>query len=190
MTFRLTVSFTRLPEYVRPYWELIETCIGPQLTRQWDNFWPRYKDKSAHVWVTSVLSRDVAPSDYGKVYYLTIQESLVEAGHSQRRPGLHVDSPGEVKIKASASSPSSEGLSKGNGSSHMWKGHHWGQGNAHYVDVGDSGDSDDWAEENDNYFVVYGGIFIASSVANSCKAWNCEVAPEAVKRYKVRPWGD
>ena len=140
--------------------------------------------------VMSILSRDVAPSDYGKVYYLTIQESLVEAGHSQRRPGLHVDSPGQVKIKPSASSPSSEGLSKGNGSSHMWNGHHWGQGNAHCVDVGDSRDSDDWAEENDNYFVVYGGIFIASSVANSCRAWNCEVAPEAVRRYKVRPWGD
>ena len=39
-------------------------------------------------------------SDLGKVYYLTVQESSVEAGQSQRRPGLHVDRPGQVKMKS------------------------------------------------------------------------------------------
>lgn len=33
-----------------------------------------------------------------KVCYLTIHESLVKAGESQRRPGLHTDSPGELRV--------------------------------------------------------------------------------------------
>ena len=159
---------TRLPEYVRPYWSLIESCIGPQLNRRWDSIWPS----------------SVAPSDYGKVYYLTIQESLVEAGSSQRRPGLHVDSPGRVKIKP-GDSLGGRVLSEGSGSGHRWDGHHWGQGNAHLVQEhshAGSLEQADIMDENDNYFVVYGGIFIASSVANSSRVWDCEVAPEAVGR--------
>ena len=123
--------------------------------------------------------RDLAPSDHGKVYYLTIQESLVSAGESQRRPGLHVDSPGQVKVRPG---PGSHPLTEGGGSGHKWEGHHWGQGNAHYVGNIRQDSSQDWEEDNDNFFVVYGGIFIASSVANSCRAWNCEVAPAAVGR--------
>ena len=45
------------------------------------------------------LCRKNHPSDFGKVYYLTIQETMVKAGTSQRRPGLHVDSPGRVRFK-------------------------------------------------------------------------------------------
>ena len=49
----------------------------------------------------SFVSRQQYPSDLGKIYYLTIQENMVKSGKSQRRPGLHVDSPGAVKIKSS-----------------------------------------------------------------------------------------
>ena len=65
-------------------------------------------------------------------------------------------------------------------------GHHWGQGNAHFVEeiknVDNLEDEENLEDENDNFFVVYGGIYIASSVANSSRAWNCEVAPSAVGR--------
>ena len=45
------------------------------------------------------------PSEIGKVNFLTIQESWVKTGTTQRRPGLHVDSPGKVKIKNEESKP-------------------------------------------------------------------------------------
>ena len=141
------------------------------------NTWEHFLPQSSQT-----RSRNVT-SDYGKVYYLTIHESLVEAGTSQRRPGLHVDSPGRVKIKHQEE-PGQE-LSQGRGSGHKWEGHHWGEGNAHYAQEirNNTPEEDEEAEvEHENYFVVYGGIFLACSVSNSSRAWNCEVDPEAVGR--------
>ena len=37
-------------------------------------------------------------SSIDKVCFLTVQESFVENGASQRRPGVHVDCPGSVKF--------------------------------------------------------------------------------------------
>ena len=56
-------------------------------------------------------------------------EGWVGAGESQRRPGLHVDSPGEVKIKNEAF----EKLIEGQGDSQAYGGHHWGLGCCHYI---------------------------------------------------------
>lgn len=36
--------------------------------------------------------------DCGKICYLTIDESFVDEGHSQRRPGLHIESPGMIAV--------------------------------------------------------------------------------------------
>ena len=105
----------------------------------------------------------------------------MEAGTSQRRPGLHVDSPGRVKIKDQEDL--GQELREGRGSGHRWEGHHWGEGNAHFAEEIKSSDETEGEEaEDENYFVVYGGIFLASSVSNSSRAWNCEVTPEAVGR--------
>ena len=71
-------------------------------------------------------------TDLGKVYYLTIQETWVEPGDSQRRPGLHVDSPGKVKIKGEDLTQELN-QNKGNGKSQEYTGHCWGNGCAHYV---------------------------------------------------------
>ena len=78
-----TFQACKLPEYLEPYWDLINICIGHHSDREHHHIWNRRE----------------YPSDIGKVYYLTIQESSVKPGKSQRRPGLHVDSPGMVKIK-------------------------------------------------------------------------------------------
>jgi len=85
MPFVVGSSFKacRLPKYVRPYWELILACIGPELNKEAEPWWPKTSD----------------PSDLGKVYFLTIQESHVEAGQAQRRPGVHVDSAGKVIVR-------------------------------------------------------------------------------------------
>ena len=105
----------------------------------------------------------------------------MEAGTSQRRPGLHVDSPGQVKIKDQEDL--GQELREGRGSGHRWEGHHWGEGNAHFAEEIKSSDETEGEEaEDENYFVVYGGIFLACSVSNSSRAWNCEVTPEAVGR--------
>ena len=74
----------KLPDYLQNYWPLIEACLRPQYERRYWHLWPKSK----------------IPSDIGKVYYLTIQESWVEPGNSQRRPGLHVDSPGSAASRS------------------------------------------------------------------------------------------
>ena len=39
--------------------------------------------------------------DLNKIFYLTIDEGLVKAGQSQRRPGIHTDNSGPLKLKNS-----------------------------------------------------------------------------------------
>ena len=78
-----TFEACKLPENIRPYWPMIESCLKPEINRVWCHIWPTRK----------------IPSEVGKVNYLTIQESWVEEASTQRRPGLHVDMPGVVKFK-------------------------------------------------------------------------------------------
>merc|ERR1711972_139009 len=52
----------------------------------------------AHYWPLIQKCQDVMdPDEVGKIGYLTIHESLVEKGNSQRRPGLHVETPGNLR---------------------------------------------------------------------------------------------
>ena len=105
------------------------------------------------------MFRSTLGSDLGRVYYLTIDESFVEAESSQRRPGLHVDSPGDVKVRS------------GRGAGHTYYGHHWGRGGAHLTGVN--------PEVNT---ILYGGIYLASNMANTTRVWNCGVDPEVVRK--------
>ncbi|GAQ81043.1 hypothetical protein KFL_000690220 [Klebsormidium nitens] len=57
-----------LPAYCRQYYKFIEMC-----------------------------KRAALPAKFNQVAYLTIHESLVPIGESQRRPGLHVERPGEIR---------------------------------------------------------------------------------------------
>lgn len=108
-------------------------------------------------------------SDLGKVYYLTVQESSVEAGQSQRRPGLHVDRPGQLKIRPESAWA---GLSRGRGCNHSYVGHGWGRGCAHMAGI----------VQGEEHLVTYGGIYMASSVNNSSKVWNCGAAEKVIGR--------
>ena len=57
----------------------------------------------------------VSPSDIGKVFYLTVQETYVDPESTQRREGLHIEAPGTLLEEGSpAFSPGPE--------------HHWGIG--------------------------------------------------------------
>ena len=149
-----TFDDCKLPSYVEPYWPMIKTCLEPELDRASHRLWPIQEH----------------PSELGKVNYLTIQESWVEQGAAQRRPGLHVDSPGEVRFKQDEAGPGSEG----GGSSQHFKGHRWGAGCAHYVfSPGSEG----------GLRVLRGGIYLSSSLQSSCRAWNCSVGHPAIGRY-------
>lgn len=76
--------------------------------------------------------------------YLTIQEGLVPVGKSQRRPGLHIERPGVIK---------NGGVWHNNGTiSHTHIS--WGLGR--------------WNE----YGLPENGIFMASTVDNSCAIWD------------------
>lgn len=163
MPFIVGSSFKacRLPKYVQPYWDMILSCIGPELS------------KASEPWSTLVKTSN--PSDLGKVYFLTIQESQVEAGQSQRRPGVHVDSAGEIIVKSKEKENDISATiigEEGNGDADTYRYHPWGGGCAHQVAN---------AEGTTDGFILRGGIFLASSVPNSCRAWNCQVASEAVR---------
>mmetsp|Transcript_24845 Transcript_24845/g.42056 ORF Transcript_24845/g.42056 Transcript_24845/m.42056 type:complete len:468 (+) Transcript_24845:53-1456(+) len=80
--------------------------------------------------------------------YLTIDERPVLCGESQRRGGMHVESPGILPLKPHESvngmySPAAE--------------HHWGNGMMMRQEI------------------IDGGIFMASNVDDSCAVWNCHV---------------
>jgi len=197
----------KLPECVRPYWSLIKACLGPEMDRSWHHLWP---------------SRRI-PSEKGKVNYLTIQESWVDEGSSQRRPGLHVDSPGSVKIKngfdTAVGGPRLDNLKsppaygeivddgevedveekieedgfhmKGGGDSQPYNGHRWGLGCCHYVRQ--VAEEDTFRYPNDRFssrleqlvessYVLQGGIYIASNLPNSSRAWDCRVDVSAIGR--------
>ena len=153
-----TFASCKLPSSVQPYWPMIKACLDPlcldpRLERAWHH----------------LGSKEDIPSELGKVNYLTIQESWVEQGSSQRRPGLHVDSPGEVKLRGEENEPGD----KGRGSSQPYKGHHWGEGCAHSVPIQGTSDLS---------YVLRGGIYISSSLQSSSRAWNCSVRHKAVGR--------
>jgi len=212
----------KLPEFVRPYWSLIQACLSPEMDRSWHHLWDKRR----------------IPSEKGKVNYLTIQESWVEEGSSQRRPGLHVDSPGKVKIRngfnteearqepgadlldlkisgseVEGNSPGACQLEnaesfpeeteqkrkhdedgfhvKGGGDSQPYNGHRWGLGCCHYVRQG--AEEDTFRYPNDRFssrlqhliessYVLQGGIYIASNLPNSSKAWDCRVDVNAIGR--------
>lgn len=90
---------------------------------------------------TLIEQCQVDPSEYGKVGYLSISESIVAPGTSQRRPGIHTEKPGRLK----------------NIECHLGrKQPDWGRGRI--------------VEDK-----IIGGIFMASNVTDSCRAWNTHV---------------
>ncbi|KAJ3098156.1 hypothetical protein HK100_005162 [Physocladia obscura] len=93
--------------------------------------------------------------EFGKVGYLTVHESWVEAGATQRRPGLHIESPGAItngNIQLTANAY------------HTW--YCWGNGNGSNIE----GDLDEHGILN-----VEGGIFVASNIDESFRAYECLV---------------
>ena len=123
---------TKLPTHLQHYWDgIIKPC-------------------------TDILKREV-----GKIGYLTIHESKVDKGTSQRRPGIHTESPGVTTLKDS----------KGAIVTHL----RWGGGQAFNI----------------KRLELQGGILMASNVENSCRVWNCQIQrPEVDSLDIVGKHGD
>lgn len=95
-----------------------------------------------------IISQCITHKELGKIGYLTIHESYVEKGNSQRRPGIHTESPGLLLLQG------------GKGRLHTTsKFFGWGHG---LVTTRQE---------------LQGGIYMVSNVPNSCKVWNCKILP-------------
>ena len=149
----------------------------------------------------------------------------MEAGETQRRPGLHVDCPGKINVRRSGGKGGGGGEEeeesceggkeegreevdksnsngktenklkrKGKGFARRYVSHSWGLGGCrviprqpHVAPASDSAtgrqasSSSPSSTEDDDYkdrsFVMVGGIYMASSVGESCQAWNCKIVP-------------
>eukprot|EP00039_Didymoeca_costata_P022834 m.5312 g.5312 ORF g.5312 m.5312 type:complete len:568 (-) comp3272_c0_seq2:239-1942(-) len=104
-----------------------------------------------------IIACPVRRHEWGQIGYLTIQESVVtKDGESQRRRGLHTESPGSVELMSGAEwGPGASALTLA-----------WGRGYYdHHLALGE----------------YVGGIYMASNVANSTRVWNAQVKdPEVI----------
>ena len=111
-------------------------------------------DSCAQYW--SMVKRCGGLSCGNSITYLTINEGYVPVGQTQRRPGLHIERPGSI--------------CKGDGGQLIGK-----DDPRHYPIVWGGGLFD--AERR----VPVGGLFVASTVSDTCMVWPCKVvSPEEV----------
>lgn len=150
-----TFEKCRLPEYLRPYWEnVINQDYG-------------FQEGSSTL---------IPELECGKIGFLTIHESYVEADKTQRRPGLHTDCPGKLALvqnedgyytcEKTDDAPDKIYIGgdvhkRGNGAfkeTVRFRGSHpWGGGCGPKIN---------------------GGIFMMSDVDSSCEVYNCRIIPD------------
>lgn len=127
-----------------------ECCLPDYLKSYWKN----------------IISLCPLGDEIGRIGYLTIQESCVEDKTSQRRPGIHTERPGKVKLLVPEESNRNadglmENIAGGEGHSFLRRSSFgWGMGNYRRVQEGGE---------------LIGGIYMASNVEKSCRIWNCQI---------------
>ncbi|XP_063718863.1 uncharacterized protein LOC134845733 isoform X2 [Symsagittifera roscoffensis] len=113
--------------------------------------------------------------EFGECGYLTIHESTIsEEGSSQRRGGIHLETPGKIWLEGNRD-PSLETSHGG-----VWSIQQdppltigWGRGV--------------YDDNLETHYEYIGGIYMASNIADSCRVWNCKVTDPA---DIVGPLGD
>jgi hypothetical protein len=115
-------DISSVPLAYQPYWPLVERCL-----------------------------ERLESSENGKVGYLTIQEGLVRKGCPQRRPGLHIESPGAFRTPGSFREQR----------------YYWGCGHGGSSIV------------RGDHSRAMGGIFMASTVDKSCRVWDVQMRDPA-----------
>ena len=128
---------------------------------------PRHLKK---YWECIIKQCPLGSEQIGKVGYLTIQESHVNKGETQRRPGIHTERPGIVKFRQKQGSQNT----KQSGST---------EASAKAARVSENGESKlsfgtfGWGlgEHVVEEAKLKGGIYMASNVSDSCRFYNCEI---------------
>ena len=184
MPFILATNFddSKLPMYLKPYWRVIRRISEAE----------DYKLNYGR----DFFRNPKAESEIGKVCFLTVHESFVDAGSTQRRPGLHVDCAGVVKF-AGASGGETGGC-EGAGDSWRLDYYHWGFGGCYLIPRSKSKADDDDVETDEEYETVEirsegdyhyrvftGGIYMASTIDASCRAWNCKIIKDKASGREV-----
>eukprot|EP01084_Bolivina_argentea_P095226 171214_1 len=129
MPFIMSNTFdeSKLPSYLTRWWFVIQRCLrSGQSMGSYDE------------------------SQVNKIGFLTIQESLIDANKTQRRPGLHVETPGNIT----------------------------GAGDIQRIFVTNSHRQfDRYMNWGAGYYAKQqtGGIYMLSNVSNSCCFWNCKI---------------
>ena len=111
---------------------------------------------------------------HGKIYYLTIQESFVAEGRTQRRPGLHVECPGKVCLcdeDFEDEDDPNQIIPRqyyrlndiGKGTQHRNSGY----SKQHFIHS--------WGAGMSGRGLKVDGIFMANNIDGSCVLWNCRV---------------
>jgi len=168
----------KLPDYLRPYWPLIERCTSREHFKAGSMYYGPHR------------------SDLNDVCYLTVQESFVKSKETQRRPGLHVDCPGNIKLTTGKAKKDADGNAvtikgnEGSGAAERFMLNHWGLGGCHFVPPQPHLQGED-KESYKRSFELRGGIYMASSVAESCRAWNCQIVPDNFReKEREKRWSE
>eukprot|EP01083_Nonionella_stella_P004445 12852_1 len=127
---------TKLPQYLKPYHPIIVLCLNQDLEQK------------------------------GKICFLTVHESMVDKGKTQRRPGLHVETPGMICICDELN----DGKKGGGCVARAHKMHPWGMGY--------------WSTDSKD------GIYMMSSVDGSCAVWNCKIVGDDDGKEAIGYLGD
>mmetsp|Transcript_26763 Transcript_26763/g.58762 ORF Transcript_26763/g.58762 Transcript_26763/m.58762 type:complete len:379 (+) Transcript_26763:343-1479(+) len=138
---------------------LPNAVCGSMPSDEWKSTIPtRYKQ-----YIPLIEACPLMEADGGKIGYLTVHESRIEEdGQSQRRPGLHTESPGLLQLTGSgAGGEFTEPVYEGG--TFLWGGGHHVQRKC--------GDERSFCLRGN----FEGGIYMASTVGQSCRVWNAKV---------------
>ena len=158
MPFIMSRSFedTKLPDYLRPYWDTI-ICREYTFTSQGYAYGPPYRN------------RLVPRGESGSIGFITVHEGLVKKGESQHRTGLHTQTPGKMFVRTEdywkyTVVKSSDVIQCDKVVCTV------GKGGTERIDM-------DWGFWQST--VVAGGLFVASTIHDSGRMWNCAVDSDA-----------
>ena len=190
MPFILANNFedSKLPMYLKPYWSLISPISNIEYHK----------------------SMTDEGSEYNDVCFLTIHESFVDTGSTQRLPGLKVDCAGIVKFAGvSGSVRGWDGGSQGGGES--WEVGCWGVGLSHFIPDkdeereeeveyepdkeevecrgggggGEEGDGEEEFHKGYRHQLLNGGIYMASTIDASYRTWDCKIVKDRASGGEV-----
>ena len=121
-------------------------------------------------WERIIQKCHLGLDEIGKIGYLTIQESHVNKGETQRRPGIHTERPGIVKFQQNQGSQNTK--ESGSTEADMKDVRIFENGES-VTDVGTFG----WGvgEHIIEEARLKGGIYMISNTSDSCKLYNCEI---------------